>query len=387
MPEYATAPATSQNPSRHYMRNPRKELSTHIGKHTLEIHPPTSIYGIGIANELPITSLKHRHLAWASHIPDSQKRTLVRTITGQLTNFKLISMWTKGRVSPNCPLCQQPDSVSHIVSGGCTHTAMKSRVIKRHDNAVRTLVSAIQKGTKGNFALLADVNTSDDPTDTEDTLLLPPRDDTPIPKRLPNHLLTLLRGALNRLRPPAGRTTLSSDPDNSVHDTYRLLYTQYRNQDESYSDFIARFNCSSINFRPDIAVFEGGYRGTSTQWDDPAWNAYIGNRTIHIIELGYTREGMAEKKQTQKRSQHALLCTLLRSLGWVTHYHTVTIGVTGTIYKDALSAMDALGISPSARERVLSAWTIMTLAHTHGLVVQRRTLDAHFLNQAFFRPP
>ena len=112
---------------------------------------------------------------------------------------------------------------------------MKSRVIKRHDNAVRTLVFAIQKGTKGNFALIADVNTSDDPTGTEDTLLLPPRDDTQIPKRLPNHLLTLLRGALNRLRPPAGHTPLSSDPDNSVHDMYRLLYTQYQHQVESYA--------------------------------------------------------------------------------------------------------------------------------------------------------
>ena len=48
--------------------------------------------------------------------------------------------------------------------------------------------------------------------------------------------------------------------------------------------------------------------------------------------------------------------------------------------------MDALGISTSARERVLSAWVTMTLAHTHGLIVQRHTLDAHFLIGAFFKP-
>ena len=54
---------------------------------------------------------------------------------------------------------------------------------------------------------------------------------------------------------------------------------------------------------------------------------------------------------------------------------------------DALAAMDTLGISPSPRERVFSAWVTMTLAENHGLDFQRRTLYAHFLKRVVYRPP
>ena len=53
-------------------------------------------------------------------------------------------------------------------------------------------------------------------------------------------------------------------------------------------------------------------------------------------------------------------------LGWTPHYRIVTLEVMGTIHKDASTAMNALGISPFACERVLSAWVTMTLAHING---------------------
>ena len=111
------------------------------------------------------------------------------------------------------------------------------------------------------------------------------------------------------------------------------------------------------------------------------------SRVIHVVELGYAREGHAYATQTRTRSQHAVLALLLSAMQWTVYYHTITLGVAGTIYCDAIAAMTALGIPPSAQSHVISAWVHMTLNHTHGLVTQRRSLDAHLIAQAFQLPP
>ena len=74
-------------------------------------------------------------------------------------------------------------------------------------------------------------------------------------------------------------------------------------------------------------------------------------------------------------------------MGWRTECHTITQGVTGTIYNDALATMASIGISASAAASVIRAWVHMTLNHTHGLVTRRRELDNHYINKAFQRPP
>ena len=82
-----------------------------------------------------------------------------------------------------------------------------------------------------------------------------------------------------------------------------------------------------------------------------------------------------------------VLALLLSGMLWTVHYHTIALGVTGTICYDAIAAMTALGIPPSAQSHVISAWVHMTLNHTHGLVTQHCSLDAHLIAQAFQRPP
>ena len=78
---------------------------------------------------------------------------------------------------------------------------------------------------------------------------------------------------------------------------------------------------------------------------------------------------------------------LLRDLRWVVHLHTITLGVTGTVYMDALTTLKALGLSPSGIDKVVRSWIRMTMNHTHGLLTRRRQLDGHYVNAAFVKPP
>ena len=105
-------------------------------------------------------------------------------------NFKLIHRYTSGRIPPLCPLCKKLDSTSHIACGGCDHPAMKARVTKRHDNAVRLVLAAVLKGRLGRHAIVADVLVNDD---TDDTLSDVDHGGIAIPRRLPAHLVNLVR--------------------------------------------------------------------------------------------------------------------------------------------------------------------------------------------------
>jgi hypothetical protein len=165
-----------------------------------------------------------------------------------------------------------------------------------------------------------------------------------------------------------------------------LLYEKYALSTEDYSAFRARYDSTSLVFRPDLAIFIGGSPGGDL-WYDAHWQGYAGVKTIHIVELGYVREGFAAAKQLEKRSQHALLQCVLQDLGWRVRYHTITLGVAGTVYTDGLSCLRALQLSASVIESVVRAWVYKTMNLTHGLVVQRRKLDGHYINNAFSKPP
>ena len=165
-----------------------------------------------------------------------------------------------------------------------------------------------------------------------------------------------------------------------------LLLRKYGTDDESYAAFRTRMrhNVATISFRPDMAVFVGGLR-SHAGWSTAAWRGYTSDKCVHLVELGYTREGFASAKQIAKREQHALLVCLLRELKWTVHLHTITLGVTGTVYVDGLTTLKALGLSSPSIDKVVRSW--MTMNHTHGLLTRRRELDGHYINAAFVRPP
>ena len=67
-----------------------------MDRHTLTLFPPSTQYAKGLVAERDILSMKHRELAWAKNITDAQQITLIRTLTGQIPNFKLIKLYTTG---------------------------------------------------------------------------------------------------------------------------------------------------------------------------------------------------------------------------------------------------------------------------------------------------
>jgi hypothetical protein len=174
----------------------------------------------------------------------------------------------------------------------------------------------------------------------------------------------------------------------------RLLLAKFGTANESFRQLRDRLRVSTLSLRPDIAVFMGGAYYTTRRcpkaghsWGNRCCTAYEGERRLVIFELGYVREGFAQAKQLQKRSQHALLECLLVDRGWRVEYHTVTLGVAGTIYNDALATLRSLGLSALVVTQVVCAWIRMTLNHTHGLVTHRRHLDSPHINKAFQKPP
>ena len=367
-----------------HVRNPRKDIRKQLERRHLNMHPPTTTYGKGLAADIVLASVCHRDKAWNTIATEAQSRTMIKVLTGQIMNFKLISMYTKGRTSAMCPLCQAPDSTSHIVCGGCTNDHMLRRVIKRHDLAVQALASAILKGSKGKNPMLTDANiTLDDRTTTDQTVPLTASQQ--LPKRLPAHLQHLLAERLRLAVQRYGRRSTRSQ--SADLDILKLLHAKYSDANTTLPEFLNNFDLATVRFRPDIAMFEQGNNTNSTSWSSSVWTGYTGNKHIHLVELGYTREGFAAQTKIRKRNQHRLLERLLQDMGWTVHYHTAILGVAGTIYRDTLSCAKSLGVSHSHITKLANTLMTISINHTHGLVTQRRALDAHHINKAFYRPP
>jgi hypothetical protein len=262
---------------------------------------------------------------------------------------------------------------------------MHSAVIKRHDNAVRIAISSVLTGDMGDHAIMADV-TIDPAPDAEPEEAPLHHGTEPLPKRLPAHLIAAMHARVQRALD--GVTVLREGSRSTDSLICTLLLRKYGADDESYAAFRARMrnNVKTISFRPDMAVFIGGLR-SHARWSTTAWRGYAGDKCVHLVELGYAREGFASAKQLEKQEQHALLVCLLRDLQWVVHLHTITLGVIGTVYMDALTTLKALGLSSSGIDKVVRSWIRMTMNHTHGLLTRRRQLDGHYINAAFVKPP
>ena len=96
-------------------------------------------------------------------VPDAMLRNTNKAKTGQLWHKGKAYLWKMpymrgGPVATDnlCPLCNQPDSGSHIL-GGCAHPEMKKMVIYRHDKAHRIIINAVNKRKKGSCLIIADV--------------------------------------------------------------------------------------------------------------------------------------------------------------------------------------------------------------------------------------
>jgi len=85
-----------------------------------------------------------------------EKRNILQVRTGTLYTQQH-AVWFKRVVGPPlCPLCRQPDSIIHILSG-CQHQTIRCQVTERHNIADRLIYEALSKGALGAGVVFSDV--------------------------------------------------------------------------------------------------------------------------------------------------------------------------------------------------------------------------------------
>ena len=131
----------------------------------------------------------------------------------------------------------------------------------------------------------------------------------------------------------------------------------------------------NMHLRPDLMLIKPSRGKTSehnTHSEEQAQQSFT------IVELGYCREGRGKEKMIEKSSQDRLLEHLLKNTydQSVTNIQilTVTLGVTGAIYRDVIHTLQALDLHSNTR--LLNKLIDHALNSTHAMVVKRRQLQA-----------
>ena len=78
------------------------------------------------------------------------------------------------------------------------------------------------------------------------------------------------------------------------------------------------------------------------------------SRTIHIVEVKYCRDTDRSAQSIKAEQQHADLRAALLGIGYQpsqVRMHIITLGATGTVYKDTHATLVALGIDNMASIR------------------------------------
>jgi ribonuclease HI len=182
--------------------------------------------------------------------------------------------------TPNCPLCGEPDSTGHML-GGCK--ASEHLYIARHDAAVRTLLKSLQKGPMQGRYTAIDACQLDQLADLGAQT-----------KRPPNFLFRA----------------------EDVEEGGRL--------------------------RPDLLFVADLTAGTPT--NNPEISAPPRQRTVHIVEIGYSADLQLVEKHRTKTTQHARLQELLTKAGHTVHYHPVALGTCGSIHTSLEKALTSKGL-------------------------------------------
>ena len=78
-----------------------------------------------------------------------------------------------------------------------------------------------------------------------------------------------------------------------------------------------------------------------------------GRSVLHLVELKTCRDTSREEQMEKATTQHAELRELLEAAGQKHELHVVTLGVSGTIYKDTTATLETLGVEKKEVKEVL----------------------------------
>ncbi len=236
----------------------------------------------------------------------------------------------------------------------------KSLYISRHDEAMRKVLRAINRGKQGSYLKIADIG--------RDKLI---NDLGVVSKRIrawliPDHTLQ--------------QVGLSADQRHKLRPDVMLIEVTQQEQ-------------AQYTTQGDHELLSGTIQGaTRTMRDEhdasqPLPQTSNRVRKIWVIEGGYTSDTRHAEKVQEKKEQHRTLLQALEVQGFDTKLAILTLGVGGTLYKPTKDALRDVGITPAEMKTLLKDLHLHSIECLHNIVIQRRMLDSQALRHQTPRPP
>ena len=310
---------------------------------------------IGAGSTVPCNSTRIRAAVNAASLPDpsnsgwaSCKWSQIRTML--LARFNCL--WTARRAllfkcpganGGNCPLCNQPDSVGHLL-GACRFKPVHAAITARHNAAVNLVRVAMLDGALGaSYTVMDACPDAARPEGVAST-------------RVPSWLLC---GEL-----------ASSRPDLLV-----VAELSYVGLDGAQTGLpaVPALPPPRVAAAPPVAV-----DGTIQAQDLPPW--FLADAAarcvVHVLELTCTFEGSSTwaARIAAKQDQHVELCAALVHAGWTVRSHVLPIGSAGTIFEQCETSVNAMGIHGARAKRLFRDLHLLAVRTATSLATMRRKL-------------
>ena len=236
----------------------------------------------------------------------STLRRLRQCKAGTLLTAKQRFMYNMQK-TPFCTLCtgEHWGDVTHTL-GGCSNKILHSQHNKRHDEAVRKIHTAMEKGYKGALKILFD----------------------------PGGQLVVV---------PANEKVDNTDEAVDKTAPSRQTLPQYL--------FKKPVDLKNIQ-RPDLVMIcklraKGTIPGVFVP---PRKNE---DNTIHIVEVSYTYLANIQARYRYKHAKYQALIEELCSLGWDPVLHVIILGTLGEIPRQVAELLQAVGVKDKIRDSLL----------------------------------
>ena len=245
-----------------------------------------------------------------------------------------------------CLLCPEPDGVFHTL-GGCAH--MKGMYIQRHNEAVWIILRTLLRSKLGASVVMHDAGHRHD-----------------------GAALREVQAAEWELEMEQEEARDDPRPDKSPTNSNPLgtripewVYDTPLGEQQTAAEW--------NKFRPDILIATRGGANLKDRID----SFYA--RRIHIIEIKYCRDTDRTMQSMRAESQHAQLRDALARIGYrqnQVHMHTITLGATGTIYKDIHTTLATLGVDTKTARR-----QCCTALHRHAVTYIKKILTTKWAQE------
>ena len=235
---------------------------------------------------------------------------------------------------PNCPLCGEPDSQSHML-GGCKNVVLSGMYNNRHNVAVRKLVTSLRSIVPDVCFVQSGV------------------------------------GSLDEGRIPAAGE--SADPHLEVGDQPGDV-TSDTDTDEGPDNPTDRLPAAI----PAVLVDWGNARPRvpDLTWAEPR-GLHAPPMVVHVVELKFGQDTKLERKAHEAKQ---ILDSIAQAVqrahnGCVARTHLLLLGVGGRVPSDTHTALTEMGLSTTAANRLCNSLNLHAVTSLASIVRTRRRLE------------